>query len=85
MPEVDWFAIQENTFTRWCNDQLAERGRHIEDLKSGLKDGIALIHIIEVCSQKSIGKFNAHPKIEIQKVENLNLCFEFIKKQNIKL
>eukprot|EP00475_Leptophrys_vorax_P014943 TRINITY_DN2120_c0_g1_i1.p1 TRINITY_DN2120_c0_g1~~TRINITY_DN2120_c0_g1_i1.p1 ORF type:complete len:458 (-),score=151.57 TRINITY_DN2120_c0_g1_i1:86-1459(-) len=83
--KVDWVAIQENTFLRWCNDMLSERGRKIENLKTDLKDGIALINILEVASKKSLGRYNKHPKIEAQKAENLILCFNFLKQENVKL
>jgi filamin len=83
--KVDWVAIQENTFLRWCNDMLSDRGRKISNLKTDLKDGIALINILEVASKKSLGKYNKHPKIEMQKAENLILCFNFLKQENVKL
>lgn len=82
---VNWQDIQENTFTRWCNDMLSSRGRRIENLKTDLKDGVNLINILEVCSSKSIGKFHKHPKIEFQKTENLMMAFDFMKNENIKL
>lgn len=84
--EVHWAAIQEKVFTRWCNDYLSERGMMIQDLKTDLKSGLYLINLIEVISGKSLGKHNKHPTINIQKLENLQLCLDYITKvEGIKL
>eukprot|EP00298_Acanthocystis_sp_HF-20_P009487 c18330_g1_i1.p1 GENE.c18330_g1_i1~~c18330_g1_i1.p1 ORF type:complete len:464 (+),score=224.56 c18330_g1_i1:26-1393(+) len=82
---VDWFNIQENTFTRWTNDEIKRRGMHIPDLKEGLKDGIALINLLEIISGKSIGKYNKHPRVITQKMENLSIAIKFVQDQGIKL
>jgi len=84
--EVHWAAIQEKVFTRWCNDYLSERGMMIQDLKTDLKSGLNLINLIEVISGKSLGKYNKHPTINIQKLENIQLCLDYITKvEGIKL
>ncbi|KAK3266388.1 hypothetical protein CYMTET_24994 [Cymbomonas tetramitiformis] len=93
MPGVDYFDIQENTFRRWCNDYLSgtgngkttPTGRFINNLKEDLKDGVALIELLEVLSGKPVGKYNKHPKLDIQKMENLSLAIAFISAQGIKL
>jgi filamin len=87
MAEVkkSWQDIQQNTFTRWCNDYLGDRGMKINDLKTDLKDGIFLINLLEAISGKSLGRYNKHPKIPFQKGENLNIALAFIKEEGIKL
>lgn len=81
-----WFDIQENTFTRWCNEHLKERGLAIKSLKTDLSNGVLLINLIEIISHpKTVGRYNLHPRIPIQKVENVGLALEFLKRENIKL
>jgi len=85
-PKVDWAAIQEKVFTRWCNDYLSERGMMIQDLKTDLKNGLNLCNLIEIISGKSVGRINKHPTINIQKLENIQLALDYITKvEGIKL
>jgi filamin len=58
---------------------------NIEVLKDGFKDGLALINLLEVLSGKSLGKYNKHPRIPMQKMENITLGIEFIKSEGIKI
>jgi hypothetical protein len=46
----DWVAVQQRTFTRWVNQQLARRGGQVTDLLQDLPDGIHLIHLVEELS-----------------------------------
>eukprot|EP00457_Paulinella_chromatophora_P004104 gb/GEZN01004114.1/.p1 GENE.gb/GEZN01004114.1/~~gb/GEZN01004114.1/.p1 ORF type:complete len:506 (+),score=132.07 gb/GEZN01004114.1/:196-1713(+) len=80
-----WGDIQQNTFTRWTNDYLSEVGEHIDDLKTDLASGIKLIKLLEVLSGKKFGKYNKHPRIGVQKAENINMCLNFIKEEGIKI
>ena len=57
----------------------------IEDLETNFSDGTLLINLLEIVSSKSIGKYNANPKIRVQKLENINSCLIFLKKEGIKL
>jgi len=80
-----WYDIQELTFTRWCNDYLTERGFHVNSLQEDLKDGLMLINLLEVISGKSLGRYNRHPKIPQQKLENNLLALKFIEAEGLKL
>lgn len=80
-----WADIQEKTFTRWINDILRPRGIKIDDIGTDLKDGLVLLNLLEILSKKKIGKWNKHPRIEIQKRENLQKVMEFTKAQQIEL
>jgi len=80
-----WYDIQELTFTRWCNDYLTERGYHVNSLQEDLKDGLKLINLLEVISGKSLGRYNRHPKIPQQKLENNLLALKFIEAEGLKL
>jgi len=80
-----WSDIQEKSFTRWINDYLRQRGMKIDDLCADLADGLVLINLLEILSKKSLGKYNKHPRINIQKVENITKAIQFIKDQGINL
>ena len=86
-PEVDaqWKKIQEKTFTRWVNEQLKVQKVSVKSLTEDFKDGVLLIVLLEVLSQKSIGKYNKKPKIHVQKMENLQKALSFIGKEGIRL
>lgn len=82
---VAWYDIQQNTFTRWVNDEIRLRGMRIDDMKTELKDGLVLINLMEIISGKSLGRYNKHPVIIQQKLENLNIALRFIKAEGLKL
>uniref|UniRef100_A0A669QNL7 Calponin-homology (CH) domain-containing protein n=1 Tax=Phasianus colchicus TaxID=9054 RepID=A0A669QNL7_PHACC len=48
--------IQQNTFTRWCNEHLKCVNKSIGDLQRDLGDGLRLIALLEVLSQKKMGR-----------------------------
>jgi filamin len=77
--------IQKRTFTKWVNVMLKVRGMHIEDLDHDLKNGVLLINLLEVLSQKKIPVYNKHPRVINQKYENNNIAIDFITKEGIKL
>jgi len=64
---------------------LDERGMNITDLKTDLRDGLMLINLLEVISGKKLPKYNKHPRIAFQKLENLGIALNFIKEEGIKL
>lgn len=77
--------IQENVFRRWVNDYLSERGMKVESLKDGLTSGLALINLLEVISGKSLGRYNRHPIMSIQRVENIGIALRFVEREGLKL
>jgi len=82
---LNWQDIQKNTFTNWCNSHLKDRGMHIKDLQQDLKDGVLLINLLEIISNKSLGRYNRHPKVPNQKYENNAIAIDFVKAENIKI
>src|SRR3989338_9259154 len=93
-PRVNQFDIQPKTFTRWCNEHLKERGMHIDnlcankDIPSDLSNGILLINLLEIITHpKKVnnGVYNRHPRIPIQKIENVGIAIKFLEAENIKL
>src|SRR6185312_15709816 len=85
MATRNWVDIQQNAFTRWCNEHLKDRGYHINDMKTDLSDGIKLVNLLEIISGKSLGRYNKYPRVPAQKLENNLLSLDFLKKENIKL
>jgi hypothetical protein len=73
--------------SRLARPPFTARGMHINDMKMDFKDGLLLINLMEVISDKKInnGRHNKHPRIISQKMENLNLALDFIKAEGIKL
>eukprot|EP01102_Stenamoeba_stenopodia_P008123 TRINITY_DN230_c0_g1_i4.p1 TRINITY_DN230_c0_g1~~TRINITY_DN230_c0_g1_i4.p1 ORF type:complete len:323 (+),score=106.91 TRINITY_DN230_c0_g1_i4:48-1016(+) len=83
--ERTWVDVQKKTFTRWSNTFLRYRKAKINDLEFDLHDGVLLIQLLEIISDKSLGKYNQTPKIKPQKLENLSAALKFITSQGIKL
>jgi filamin len=86
-PELDaqWKKIQEKTFTRWVNEQLKVQKVAVKTLSEDFADGVLLIVLLEVLSQKSVGKYNKKPRVHAQKMENIEKVLKFIGDQGIKL
>lgn len=81
-----WIRIQQKTFTRWCNTFLSERMMEAKDLSTAFADGILFINLLEEISGKVVAKrYNKKPKIRAQMLENLKFCFDFLKREKIKL
>ncbi|XP_038047790.1 filamin-B-like isoform X7 [Patiria miniata] len=83
--DAPWKKIQKNTFTRWCNEHLKCVNKHIADLDLDLSDGIRLIALLQVLSQKKVPKHNPKPTFRSQKLENVSVAMKFIEDQNIKI
>ena len=77
---AEWKRIQEKTFTRWCNEQLKIIEASIEDLSKDLSNGVILITLLEILSQKRIGRYNKKPRIHAQRMENVDMALDFITK-----
>lgn len=84
--DAEWKRIQKKTFTRWCNEHLKLKLMKIEDLNNDLSDGVKLIVLLELLSQKKLGRYNKKARIHAQKMENNQLALNFITKtEHIKL
>ncbi|KAJ2849218.1 alpha-actinin [Coemansia brasiliensis] len=81
-----WEAVQSKTFTKWVNARLSEQSLGpLEDICKDFSDGTALIHLLEIIGDASLGRFNHSPRMRIQKVENVNLALDFIRSRKINL
>lgn len=61
------------------------RGVHVNDLVQDVSDGTVLIHLLEILSQESLGRYAAKPKLRVQRFENANIALDFIKGRKIQL
>ena len=50
-----------------------------------LSDGTILIHLLEILSNESLGRYAARPKLRVQRFENVNIALDFIKARKIQL
>ncbi|KAM6320917.1 LOW QUALITY PROTEIN: filamin-C [Aegotheles albertisi] len=84
--DAPWKKIQQNTFTRWCNEHLKCVNKRIGDLQKDLSDGLRLIALLEVLSQKKMGrKYHPRPNFRQMKLENVSVALEFLEREHIKL
>jgi len=80
-----WKKIQEKTFTRWCNEYLRVQGIQIKDISTDFSDGVCLVTLLQVLSQKKVGKYNKKPRLRVHKLENVQLSLRFIESEKIRL
>ncbi|XP_069085501.1 filamin-C isoform X6 [Pleurodeles waltl] len=84
--DAPWKKIQQNTFTRWCNEHLKCMHKRIGDLQRDLADGLKLIALLEVLSQKKMyRKYHQRPNFRQMKLENVSVALEFLDREHIKL
>ncbi|KAF7253752.1 Filamin-C [Varanus komodoensis] len=84
--DAPWKKIQQNTFTRWCNEHLKCVSKRLGDLQKDLSDGLKLIALLEVLSQKKMyRKYHARPNFRQMKLENVSVALEFLDREHIKL
>jgi len=81
----DWVAVQQRTFTRWVNQQLARRGGQVTDLLQDLPDGIHLIHLVEELSGALLKGYSGRPRMRFEKLQNCMLALQAIKNEGIYL
>ncbi|XP_041442540.1 filamin-C isoform X2 [Xenopus laevis] len=84
--DAPWKKIQQNTFTRWCNEHLKCVNKNMGDLQKDLSDGLKLIALLEVLSQKKMyRKYHSRPNFRQMKLENVSVALEFLDREHIKL
>ncbi|XP_075430929.1 filamin-B isoform X1 [Ascaphus truei] len=84
--DAPWKKIQQNTFTRWCNEHLKCVNKRIGNLQTDLSDGLRLIALLEVLSQKRMyRKYHQRPTFSHMQLENVSVALEFLDRENIKL
>ncbi|KAF2715405.1 alpha-actinin-2 [Pleomassaria siparia CBS 279.74] len=83
--EQQWVKVQQKTFTKWLNSKLKIREVEVHDLITDLSDGIALVHLLEILGNESLGRYASRPKLRVQKFENVNKSLDFIKSRGIQM
>eukprot|EP01121_Diplochlamys_sp_Union-15-3_P010441 TRINITY_DN2930_c0_g1_i1.p1 TRINITY_DN2930_c0_g1~~TRINITY_DN2930_c0_g1_i1.p1 ORF type:complete len:224 (-),score=36.15 TRINITY_DN2930_c0_g1_i1:25-696(-) len=83
--ESRWIKDQLKAFTNWCNHYLSERMLKIEDLTTDLSNGIILINLLEILSDKNISGYIKKPSLKLQKIQNLSIALNFLKNEGVKL
>jgi hypothetical protein len=84
MAEVDWKSIQERTFTKWFNSVLVLGGPsngQITSLRTDLKDGLKLVQLLEILTQKRFERIKKQPTCMQQELENLTIVFKYLKNE----
>ena len=83
--DAEWKKIQQNTFTRWCNEHLKCVNKYIYNLETDLCDGLKLIGLLQVLSHKKLPRYNKKPTFQSQKMENVSIALKFIReRENIR-
>ena len=57
----------------------------MDDIAIEFCDGLKLIRLLEVLSGKPFRRYNKKPRIQAQKVENVQLALDFLAHEGIKL
>ncbi|KAI9891304.1 MAG: hypothetical protein M1814_002817 [Vezdaea aestivalis] len=83
MADQKWVTVQQKTFTKWLNTKIKARNITVNDLVSDLSDGVVLIHLLEILSEESLGRYASKPKLRVQRFENVNKTLDFIKARGI--
>lgn len=52
----------------------------VKDITTDLNDGIILINLLEILTNKSFPKYNKSPIVDAQKLDNITKAFEFMEK-----
>jgi hypothetical protein len=78
-----WVDVQSRTFVRWINLHLAQRLLKIERLDRDLADGTLLCNLLEILSDKSIGRISKQPRLRLQKIENIHRALAFINEEGL--
>ncbi|EWC47783.1 hypothetical protein DRE_02983 [Drechslerella stenobrocha 248] len=81
-----WITVQEKTFRKWLNSKLAVRELNpAQSLKVDLRDGVLLIHLLEILANESLGRYALKPIMRVQKAENVLKALEYIKFRGIQV
>eukprot|EP01124_Arcella_intermedia_P027849 TRINITY_DN5541_c0_g1_i2.p1 TRINITY_DN5541_c0_g1~~TRINITY_DN5541_c0_g1_i2.p1 ORF type:complete len:583 (-),score=180.15 TRINITY_DN5541_c0_g1_i2:73-1791(-) len=82
-PEIAKIRQHQAVLVSWVNSHLNERGLHISDLHKDIKDGVALINLLEIVSGKNVREYHKKPENMQQKLQNCDLVVQFFKKLNV--
>ena len=73
----------------WVNDKLASgknsTGLKVERLNTDLSNGVLLLRLLENLTGANMAKYNAAPRVAAQSLVNLDIAFQFLRKEGVKL
>ena len=79
-----WVSIQHHTFRNWVNVQLRGTGIEVQDLSEDMRDGVALVTLVETLQKRKLRKvkkvMNQHHALE-----NVTIALNAINEDGIKL
>ena len=78
------------TFVNWINDRLSGSksnytGPVVKDIQEDLKDGLLLVKLLENLSGHKLRGYVKNPSIAAHKLANLNIAFELMNVEKVKL
>ena len=77
-------AMKKDTFTKWINAHLASGGFDpVEELCSGLRDGIKLMQLMHVLTGQPIPKYTKNCMVRPQRLDNMALALDMIREAKI--
>ena len=80
------FKYSHTSSPQWANNYLAKKELVIVDLYEDLRDGLILIALLQEVSGEPVAlRYVKRPKLRIQKMENLNLAFQFMMRKGLTL
>lgn len=92
----EWELAQKRTFTRWVNLSLAKRGMSVDDITTDLADGVSLINLVEVLSDKSVGRYDKNQAVssgtattrgrqqQMHALSNIEKAFKLLDEEQVK-
>lgn len=87
-----WFFAQYSrrsqlpqAYKNWANFYLRERGLQIVDLDQDLRDGILLIHLVELLTGKSVGRYTRNPRLKLKRVNNIGVALKALARSRDRL
>ncbi|XP_074658482.1 filamin-B-like isoform X2 [Tubulanus polymorphus] len=84
--EGEWIKIQENTWTRWINEELAAAGRvGIKDPAADFCDGVKLVELVEALQQKKVGRYAQKPFNTHQYLMNISVALKALEEDGVRL
>lgn len=85
---IDYAITQQlHAYEAWVNAQLRKRPsvRQVEDLRNDVKDGVALINLIEVVSGTKLENVHMVPSTHSEKKENVERVLQFMSTNHIRM
>ena len=70
-------SAEDTEHLAWLNQQLTHVGKHANDLRKDIKNGVYVIEVLQLLTGKHVGKFNGDPKFAMHRIENWKVVLNF--------